>query len=83
MEINNFSSQNLYQSKTSSTKKVDEVNGGGILNTFERLIDKKSVSVLIPILIFIDYQIRYRLKMYFVSKLLKICSTATVTNVAM
>ena len=40
MEINNSYSQNSYQSQTSSTKKVDEVNSGGILNTFERLIDK-------------------------------------------
>lgn len=40
MEINNSYSQNSYQSKTSSTKKVDEVNNGGILNTFERLVDK-------------------------------------------
>ncbi len=44
MEINNSYSQNSYQSKTSSTKKVDEVNGGGILNTFERLIDKANTN---------------------------------------
>lgn len=44
MEINNSYSQNLYQSQTSSTKKVDEVNGGGILNTFERLIDKANTN---------------------------------------
>ena len=40
MEINNSYSQNSYQSKTSSTKAVDEVNNGGLLNTFESLIDK-------------------------------------------
>ena len=44
MEINNSYSQNSYQSKTSSTKKVDEVNSGGILNTFERLIDKANTN---------------------------------------
>ncbi len=44
MEINNSYSQNSYQSKTSSTKKVDEVNSGGILNTFERLIEKVNTN---------------------------------------
>ncbi|RXI36286.1 hypothetical protein CP963_14070, partial [Arcobacter cloacae] len=44
MEINNSYSQNSYQSQTSSTKKVDEVNSGGILNTFERLIDKANTN---------------------------------------
>ncbi|CAM4035077.1 hypothetical protein [Arcobacter cloacae] len=44
MEINNSYSQNSYQSQTSSTKKVDEVNSGGILNTFERLIDKVNTN---------------------------------------
>jgi hypothetical protein len=44
MEINNSYSQNSYQSKTSSTKAVDEVNSGGILNTFERLIDKANTN---------------------------------------
>ncbi len=44
MEINNSYSQNSYQSKTSSTKKVDEVNSGGISNTFERLVDKANTN---------------------------------------
>ena len=44
MEINNSYSQNSYQSKTSSTKAVDEVNNGGILNTFESLIDKANTN---------------------------------------
>jgi hypothetical protein len=44
MEINNSYSQNSYKSKTSSTKAVDEVNNDGILNTFERLIDKANTN---------------------------------------
>ena len=44
MEINNSYSQNSYQSKTSSTKAVDEVNNGGLLNTFESLIDKANTN---------------------------------------
>ena len=44
MEINNSYSQNSYQSKTSSTKTVDEVNSGGISNTFERLVDKANTN---------------------------------------
>ena len=44
MEINNSYSQDSYQSKTSSTKAVDEVNNGGILNTFESLIDKANTN---------------------------------------
>jgi hypothetical protein len=44
MEINNSYSQNSYQSKTSSTKAVDEVNNDGILNTFKRLIDKANTN---------------------------------------
>jgi hypothetical protein len=41
MEINNFSSQNLYQSKTSSTKTVDE---GEPLSIFEKLIDQSKAT---------------------------------------
>lgn len=37
MEINNSYSQNLYESKTSSTKTVDE---GGVLSIFDKLVDK-------------------------------------------
>ena len=44
MEINNSYSQDSYQSKTSSTKAVDEVNNGGLLNTFESLIDKANTN---------------------------------------
>lgn len=42
MEINNSYSQNSYQSKTSSTKKVDEE---GFLSIFDKLIDKSKVTV--------------------------------------
>lgn len=42
MEINNSYSQNLYQSKTSSTKKVDEE---GFLSIFDKLIDKSKATV--------------------------------------
>ena len=45
MEINNSYSQNPYQSKTSSTKNVDEgTSDNSNLNIFEKLIDKSKVS---------------------------------------
>ena len=41
MEINNSYSQNLYESKTSSTKTVDE---GGVLSIFDKLVDKSKAT---------------------------------------
>jgi hypothetical protein len=47
MEINNSYPQDSYQSKTSSTKKVDEVNSGGISNSKSFLKLTSLLSVIV------------------------------------